>query len=201
MQHKKAPLEMTDFPQLGREELNPEQEKLWANIVEGPRGKHITEGQKILPGPFGPWLQTPSIGLAGAAMGEALRINAILPGDLREIAILAAGVHWKAEYEFFAHSRAARAEGVSEAILAALQAGTPPPFDNELQRTVHTAAQQLLERGDLSRDLRARLVDELGWPAMVELVALVGFYCMVSFTLNAFDVVLPEGVPLHWPQG
>lgn len=192
---------MKDFPQLGRSDLNADQEELWANIVDGPRGKSMAEPPKILPGPFGPWLQTPNFGRCAAAMGEILRMNSILPGDLREIAILEAGVRWKAEFEFFAHARMARAEGVSEPILAALQAGTPPPFDNELQRMVHTAAQQLLDRGDMSRDLRGRLAEELGWPATVELVALVGFYCMVSFTLNAFDVALPEGVPLHWPQG
>ena len=48
--------------------------------------------------------------------------------------------------------------------------------------------------------LAEQLADALGWPAVVELVALVGFYCMVSFTLNAFDVELPEGVAPIWSR-
>jgi 4-carboxymuconolactone decarboxylase len=192
---------MREFPSPARADLSPEQEELWANIVNGPRGKNLAEPPKTLPGPFGPWLQTPRFGVCAAQMGEILRLQSILPGDLREIAILAAGVRWKAEFEFWAHARVARAEGVSEPILAAMQAGAPPPFDNERQRMVHEAAQELLDRGDLSRALRSRLADELGWPATVELVTLVGFYCMVSFTLNAFDVGLPEGVSSFWPRG
>jgi len=192
---------MTDFPQPARETLNPEQEALWRNIVEGPRGRNMREPPKTLPGPFGPWLQVPEFGRAGAEMGEILRMRSILPGDLREIAILAAGVRWKAEFEFWAHANAARAEGVDEAIIEALRNGEDPPFKTAQQRLVHEAAGRLLGDGDLPRSLRDRLADELGWPATVELVALVGFYCMVSFTLNAFDVRLPEGVTSFWPRG
>jgi 4-carboxymuconolactone decarboxylase len=48
--------------------------------------------------------------------------------------------------------------------------------------------------------LTEQLAKAIGWPAVVELVALVGFYCMVSFTLNAFEVELPEGVSPIWPR-
>jgi 4-carboxymuconolactone decarboxylase len=67
-----------------------------------------------------------------------------------------------------------------------------------LQRLVHKAAKDLLETGRPRIHLAEELADALGWPAVVELVALVGFYCMVSFTLNAFDVGLPDGVAPIW---
>jgi 4-carboxymuconolactone decarboxylase len=189
---------MTDFPQPGPEALSPEQDALWRYIVEGPRGRNLPQPAKTLPGPFGPWLQTPALGRSAAEMGEILRLRSILPGDLREIAILTAGVRWRAEFEFWAHANIARAEGVDEAILHALQSGEDPPFKTVQQRLVHEASVQLLADGDLRRALRDRLAEALGWPATVELVALVGFYCMVCFTLNAFDVGLPEGVASYW---
>jgi hypothetical protein len=34
----------------------------------------------------------------------------------------------------------------------------------------------------------------------VELVASVGYYCMVSLTLNAFQVPLAEGMDDPWPD-
>lgn len=34
---------------------------------------------------------------------------------------------------------------------------------------------------------------------MVELVPLCGYYTLISFLLNAFDVALPAGEDLHWP--
>jgi 4-carboxymuconolactone decarboxylase len=192
---------MTDFPQLGLEALNPEQEALWRYVVDGPRGKNMRQPMKTLPGPFGPWLQHPSFGRSAAEMGEILRMKSILPGDLREIAILTVGVHWKAEFEFWAHANVARTEGVDETILEALRDGGDPPFKTAPQRLVHTAAQQLLADGDLPRGRRDELADALGWPATVEFVALVGFYCMVCFTLKTFDVELPEGVASFWPRG
>jgi 4-carboxymuconolactone decarboxylase len=192
---------MTDFPQPGPQELNPEQEALWRYVVDGPRGRNMRQPLKTLPGPFGPWLQHPSFGRSAAEMGEILRMRSILPGDLREIAILTAGVRWKAEFEFWAHANVARTEGVDEEILEALRAGEDPPFKTTEQRLVHDAAKHLLADGDLPRPMRDSLAEALGWPATVELVALVGFYCMVSFTLNAFDVGLPEGVASFWPRG
>jgi len=192
---------MTEIPRLGLGDLNPEQQSLWRYIVEGPRGNTMGKQPETLSGPFGPWLHNPKFGRSAAEMGEILRINAILPGDLREIAILAAGVRWKSEFEFWAHAQAARAEGLEEDVLEAMQAGKDPPFRTERQRLVYTVSMQLLDSGDLTRDLRNQLVEELGWPATVELVAIVGFYCMVAFTLNAFDVRLPKNVPSFWPRG
>ncbi len=122
----------------------------------------------------------------------------MLPGPLRELAILTTGVHWKAEFEFWAHARAARAEGLPDAVIDALQAGTAVPYQDDVQRLVHTAAKDLVETGRLRVNLADELAKKLGWPAVVELVALVGFYCMVSFTLNAFDVALPDGVASIW---
>ena len=189
---------MTQVPQPGPENLSLEQAELWRFIVEGPRAKSLRQPVTALPGPFGPWLQIPSVGRCAAEMGEILRFRSILSGDLREIAILTVGVHWKAEFEFWAHSAMARSEGVDETILQALQTGQDPPFKTPQQQLVHSAAVQLLTKGHLPPTLRDRMAEELGWPATVELVALIGYYCMVSFTLNAFDVGLPEGVAHYW---
>ena len=87
---------------------------------------------------------------------------------------------------------------MSDSIIDALQKGTAVPYEDDLQRLVHTAAKDLVETGRPRSHLAEELADALGWPAVVELVALVGFYCMVSFTLNAFDVALPEGVAAIW---
>ena len=40
----------------------------------------------------------------------------------------------------------------------------------------------------------------LGDRGIVELVTLCGYYSLVSFTLNAFDVPLPPGETLTWPN-
>jgi 4-carboxymuconolactone decarboxylase len=189
---------MSGLPLVGQEDLDAEQKALWDYLLKGPRGASLSGPLKYLPGPFNPWMQIPSFGKLAAEMGERLRFRSVLPGKLRELAILTAGVHWKAEFEFWAHARVARAEGLPDSIIDALEAGTAVPYQDDLQRLVHTAAKDLVETGRLRTHLAEELADKLGWPAVVELVALVGFYCMVSFTLNAFDVALPDGVARIW---
>jgi 4-carboxymuconolactone decarboxylase len=191
---------MSNLPLLGPNDLNAEQKSLWDYIVEGPRGPHLPKPLKYLPGPFNPWLQIPSFGQLGAEMGERLRMASVLPGKLRELAILTTGAHWKADFEFWAHARVARAEGLPEPVIDALVNGTLPPYEDDSQRHVHVAAQELVNSGRLRPDLAENLAGTLGWPGVVELVALVGFYCMVCFTLNAFDVGLPAGVSPIWKR-
>jgi 4-carboxymuconolactone decarboxylase len=191
---------MSGLPLVGQKDLDAEQKALWDYILEGPRGASLSGPIKYLPGPFNPWMQIPSFGKLAAEMGERLRFRSVLPGKLRELAILTAGVHWKAEFEFWAHARAARAEGLPDSIIQAVQAGTAVPYEDDLQRLVHTAAKDLVETGRPRVNLAEELADKLGWPAVVELVALVGFYCMVSFTLNAFEVALPDGVAPIWSR-
>ena len=41
--------------------------------------------------------------------------------------------------------------------------------------------------------LQAARVERRGKRGLVELVTLVGYYCLVSLTLNAFELGLPEG--------
>jgi 4-carboxymuconolactone decarboxylase len=189
---------MSRLPLVGQEDLDAEQNALWDYILKGPRGASLSGPIKYLPGPFNPWMQIPSFGKLAAEMGERLRFRSVLPGKLRELAILTTAVHWKAEFEFWAHARVARTEGLPDSIIDALQAGAAVPYEDDLQRLVHTIAHDLVETGRPRTNLAEELADALGWPAVVELVALVGFYCMVSFTLNAFDVSLPDGVAPIW---
>jgi 4-carboxymuconolactone decarboxylase len=189
---------MAPFPKLTPDMLTQEQRALWDHVAGGPRKSMIERADDPLPGPYNAWLQIPSFGQIGARMGERLRFESVLDGRLRELAILATGAHWKAEFEFWAHARVARAEGLPEAIIEAVRTGAPPPYETPEQRMVHEAACAILRTGRLPDDLAEAITAALGRPALVELVALVGFYCLVSFTLNAFDVTLPEGTAPVW---
>ena len=119
---------MSGIPLVSQQDLNAEQKALWDYIVSGPRGASLPETLKSLPGPFNPWMQIPSFGKLAAEMGERLRFRSVLPGKLRELAILTTGVHWKAEFEFWAHARVARAEGLPDSIIDALRAGSEVPY-------------------------------------------------------------------------
>src|SRR5258708_37610230 len=98
---------MSGIPQVGQEDLDAEQKALWDYILKGPRGASLSGTIKSLPGPFNPWMQIPSFGKLAAEMGERLRFRSVLPGKLRELAILTTGVRLKAEFEFCGHTPSA----------------------------------------------------------------------------------------------
>src|SRR5258708_18891029 len=119
---------MSGLPLLGQNDLDTDQKALWDYILTGPRGASLSGPVKFLPGPFNPWMQIPSFGKLAAEMGERLRFHSVLPGKLRELAILTARVHCKAEFEFWAHSRVARALCLPDSVIAPLQALNLLPF-------------------------------------------------------------------------
>jgi 4-carboxymuconolactone decarboxylase len=95
----------------------------------------------------------------------------------------------------------AREHGVSEAVVDAIGRGEDPPFEADDERAVYTVARQLSLSGRVDRSAYDAAHAFLGDAGMVELVSLCGYYTMISFLLNAFDVPLPPDAAPTWPDG
>jgi 4-carboxymuconolactone decarboxylase len=189
---------MDRLPPRSRAELDEAGQTLWDEFVAS-RGDQIVGEAGGLRGPFNAWVQAPTVGSKLAGIGVALRYDTSLDRRLIELAILTVGSHFRAEFEWWAHSRMARRHGVGEDVIAALAAGREPVFDDDRQRTVHQVASELVKTGRLSEASHATARSQLDDVQLVELVTLVGYYALVSFTLNAFDVGLPAGSERQWP--
>lgn len=168
------------------EDLSPAQKKIHDAITAGPRGR--------LAGPLAIWLTQPRMADAAQSLGEYCRFHTSLGAQLAEICICTVGVHWKAEFEWYAHRDLALKAGVSEPILDAILAGTKPPFGNEKERLVHEFTKSVLETKRVPKALYDETKAALGEEGVVDICAVAGYYCLVSVTLNAFEVELPEGV-------
>lgn len=186
---------MTRLPALRHDALDDEQQELWAALTES-RGD-IVGADGALVGPFNVWLHAPALGRSLTALGGTLRFGTSIDRRLVELAIITVGAHWKAEFEWWAHARMAREHGVDEAVIEAIGDGDAPDLDGA-DLVVHRIARQLVTTGRLDDDLGAEGRDLLGDQGMVELVTLCGYYCLVSFTLNAFAVALPPGAEPRW---
>ena len=58
---------------------------------------------------------------------------------------------------------------------------------------VYNFARELLDEHRVSDNLYAEAVELLGETGVVELVILLGYYTLVSMTLNVFEVPVPAG--------
>lgn len=184
-------------------ELTEQQQQLWDAVTTGPRGAApwmVARG--VLAGPFDAWLRVPDLGVHLAAAGERLRFGSLLDPALRELVILTVGARWRSEFEFWAHSGIGRECGMSDELIEAIASGDGhrvAACADAIGTAVHDAVRALAENGHPTAQQIGRLRDVLGDAAAVEVVVLAGYYTTVSFTLNAFDVPLPDGVNRRWP--
>jgi 4-carboxymuconolactone decarboxylase len=188
---------MSRLPYLRYEELGPDGQKVWDDVV-GTRGDRLVNEDGGLIGPFNAFVHAPDVGRYLSALGAAVRFGTSIERRLTELAIITVGAHWKAEFEWWAHARMAREHGVPEAVIDAIGLGEKPEFTAPDERTVHAVASQLLAAGQISEDTFAAASELLGEAGLVELVTLCGYYTLISFLLNGFDVPLPPGAPAQW---
>ena len=127
--------------------------------------------------------------------------TAALPGAAREIAILTVGAKWMAEYEWWAHARIGRREGVSDETIDAIHRGERPTLSDPLESAVYDFTAALLETGRVEPAAYDAARAQIGDSGLVELVTLAGYYTLVSFTLNAFEVRLPAGEAYAFGKG
>ena len=167
-------------------------------IAGGGRGRgrpldSLLDERGGLAGPFNAWVHRPDLGMVVQSLGERLRFHGTLPGAAREIAILVVGAKWMAEYEWWAHCKVARREGVSDETVDAIYRGERPLLSDAVEQAAYDFTSALIETGRVDPALYGSARTHLGDDGLVELVTLAGYYTLVSFTLNAFEVPLPGG--------
>jgi len=185
------------LPYLSRDQLGPEGQALWDSIVAS-RGSNSVDELGHLAGPFNPYVHAPDVGQHLDPLGAVVRFGTSVERRLAEIAIVTVAAHWKAEYEWAAHSRMARELGVPDAVIDAIGRGEDPPLPAGAERSVYEVARQLTQTGQVSQDAYDAAQQVLGDTGMVQLVGICGYYTLVSFILNAFTVPPPPGTQPPW---
>lgn len=192
---------MTRLTSLTRADLDDDQAGVWDGLVESRGGGvDLFAPDGGLVGPFNSWVHAPRIGRRLSSLGAHLRFRTSLDRRLSEIAICTVGAHWHSEFEFWAHAPMAIEHGVSESVIDALRAGEVPEFERGDERTIHAVVHQLLHDRRVDDATFAAAKALLGEVGLVELVSTVGYYCLISMTLNLFEVALPDGEPPNWPD-
>jgi 4-carboxymuconolactone decarboxylase len=164
-----------------------------AGAATTPAGSGLLDGSGALVGPFNAWLLSPVIGDRIQRLGEAIRFGSTLPQNVLEVAILVEAREWRAEFEWWAHVRLARRAGVKAEVIAAIQDRREPVFTDAGEEIAWRFSRELLTRRRVSAATYRAARDRFGEQGLMELITLLGYYTLVSMTLNAFEVPLPEG--------
>jgi len=177
------------LPALDLHRLTGEQQALVAAIQSGPRGRFVMEG------PFVVFLHAPAYGQLAQQLGAHLRFRTGLPPRLSEVAILCTGQFWKAQYEWMAHAAIAEKQGVKPATIRDIRAGRAPKSAPRDEQAIYAFVRELYATRRVSDATYRRVHKLIGDAGMVELVGILGYYVLVSMTLNVFRMPVPAGKP------
>jgi len=173
------------FAPLAYTALDEQQRAMVQHILAGPR-----DGVR---GPFNTLLRSPAMGDLVRELGAYIRYGSMLPARLREMAIIMTAAHWRAEYEWYAHRRAALEAGLDTAIVDAIAAHRRPPRMQADEAVLYDFCSELLASQRVSDHAFAAAIDTFGEQGVVDLTGTLGYYGLVSLILNVDEHPLPEG--------
>ncbi|HZU17549.1 MAG TPA: carboxymuconolactone decarboxylase family protein [Candidatus Dormibacteraeota bacterium] len=182
---------MPRVPDLALDALDPEQRRVHDAIAAGPRGG--------VHGPLRVWLHSPGLADRAQELGAFCRFHTSLPRRLSELAILVTAAAWRAGFEWHAHAPLAVEAGLDPEAVEAIRLGRTPALVREDEAAVYAFARELTETRTISEATYRRTAAVLDDRALVELVGILGYYTLISMTINAFQVPLPAGAPEPFP--
>ena len=174
------------FKPLTWEQMTPEQKTMTTNLLNGPR--------QGLGGPFNVLLRSPEMGDLAQRLGEYARFRPAVPAKLRELAIIITARHWTAQYEWYAHRRAAAQAGLSAEAIEAIATRKRPAKMQPDEEAVYNFATELLETKQVRDETFKGVVDKFGEKGVVDIIGVMGYYQMVSMLLNVDRYPLAAGV-------
>ena len=176
-------------------EMTSEQREVHDEVVSGVRGQLI--------GPLRAVIHSPDLARRWSRLGEYLRFSTCLPKKLNELAIIVTGRRWNSQIEFHIHAEAAKAAGLDSTCIEAIRLAQPPAFADDADAEVYEYTRQIQQTGTVDTAIHAAIKARWGERGVVELTGVIGYYTMVSMTLNAHEIPLPDGArpPLASPPG
>ena len=129
----------------------------------------------------------PKLARAFLRFSGYLLYGSSLPARVREQAVLRVAHRRGCAYEWSHHVNIARKAGLSEAEIAAAKTGET---DNEFDRAVFTAVDELDEKSNLCDQTWTALCERLDERQRMDFVFTVGGYIALAMAINTFGVQL-----------
>jgi len=180
------------MPEMPLEKMTPAQRSIANAIMTGPRGR--------MSGPFDAWLRSPELADRLQKVGEYVRFNTSLDKRLNEMAIIMTAQAWGAQYEWYAHAPLALKAGLDPSVVAAIGAGRKPEKMKDDEAIIWEFTTQLRRDHSVDDAIYARAQEKFGEQGIIDLVAVNGYYDVVSMTLNVAHVKPPAEAEMPFKQ-
>ena len=175
------------FNPLTWETMSAAQKAMTRAVLGGQRGH--------MQGPYNVLLRSPEVGQLAQQFGAHTRFHSSLPLALNELAILMVARDWTAQFVWWAHRRIAEEAGLSPLLIQAIADKQLPsvPLSADV-KAVHAFCHELIQQRQVSDATYASVLALFGERGIVDLMATMSYYTLVSMALNVDNYPLPEGV-------
>lgn len=143
-----------------------------------------------LEGPFLAWMLSPQLADPAEKLGAFCRYQSGLELIESELLILYVAAHHACTGEQQIHEPMARSAGLSDEALVAIRCDEMPALATPRLRLLALVARELLVKDRISDDLYTHAARLFSESELVNIVAIIGYYSFVAYTLNAFDMRL-----------
>ena len=161
-------------------DMNSEQKKIYDDIASGPRGS--------VRGPLAVWMHRAGLADKAQSLGAYCRYSSSLDPLLSEFAICLIARIWGSGYEWKVHSKIAIDAGVDQDVIQSISLGKKPSLMNEEQQAIYEFTMTLNKYKKISDDLYNETYRILGKDRIIDLVGILGYYTLISMTINVFGV-------------
>ena len=176
---------MCRLPKLKYEDMDSEQKNLHDEILAGPRTQ--------IAGPMHAWFLNPPYGSLIEKVGAFCRYETSLAPRLSELAIIIVARHWSADVEWFAHTEIALNKGISQETIDAIKKNKYPQFEETDEALIFDITKSILNNKGLTDELFKTAVDKIGKKSLLDLTAIIGYYCNIAIQLNVFEIPTDDG--------
>ncbi len=152
-----------------------------------------------LQGPGGISLYSPKYDDVQRPLNRFLRFHTGLDRKLVEVAIMVSARETNQPFEWSAHEKAGRAEGVSEATIDVIRLRKPVTGLDPKEAAIITLGREAIGKHKVSPQTFATAQRLFGTEQLIDLTAVMGDYLMTGLLLTTFDQQLPPNTPSTLP--
>ena len=163
------------------------------NLREAFDAETAGTGGVVESGPGSAMINSPEMRRRANALVNYLRDESTLPKKLQELTMILAARTMDCQYIWHAHAGRARQQGISGEFVDNLRDGKPLPQLPADEQAVVNYVTELFRDHRVQDATWQAAADQLGPIGVTELTTLMGYYAMLAYNANAFQIDTPDG--------
>ena len=150
-----------------------------------------SSGGVVANGPGAVMINSPEMRRRANHLVNYLRNESTLPKKIQELSMLITARAMDCQFIWNAHAAGGRREGLSDALVDALRDRRSLPSLPADEAVVVHYGMEFFSTHKVSQATFQAALDQFGAQGLTELTTLMGYYALLAFNANAFEIDLP----------